>query len=130
MKFTIMMFMFMKMYELGPSLKQSMFREGQDTDHGSIVSPSIDWSQCTSCPCFGSLLFLMLIIQEMYIMSLLWLLVVPHADNIDIVQINTRRESSPIFRPPIRTMAKQTSGGDLFYLRLGGRILLAKLSEQ
>merc|ERR1719347_2043361 len=98
--------MFMKMYELGPSLKQSMFREGQDTDHGSIVSPSIDWSQCTSCPCCGSLLFLMLIIQdiyimsllflmliiqEMYIMSLLWLLVVPHADNIDIVQINTRQ---------------------------------------
>jgi len=63
-------------------------------------------------------------------MSLLWLLVVPHADNIDIVQINTRQESSPIFRPPIRTMANQTSGGDLFYLRLGGRILLAKLSEQ
>ena len=71
-------------------------------------------------------------------MSLLWLLVVPHADNIDIVQINTRQESSPIFRPPIRTMAngksrtmaKQTSGGDLCYLRLGGRILLAKLSEQ
>ena len=61
MKFTIMMFM--KMYELGPTLKQSMFREGQDTDHGYIV-------------------FAINRLESMYIMSLLWPFVVPYADNI------------------------------------------------